>query len=177
MHFSGLNNIGNLVNQILGKKNSFRNSEIIPALVYGKKYETRAREIYLETNGIIYKNLKYAAVCLVISDKLPILGASSGGLIDCKFVLPGWIEIKCLYTHKEKNPPKETEKVILKGLNWKTGNPLLKKTLSQMVVTKRTYNCDFILYTQSRIFYERIQFDEELWKCMEEIKTLWNFIG
>ena len=35
------------------------NSEFIPAIVYGRKYETKAREIYLETNGKFHKKLKF----------------------------------------------------------------------------------------------------------------------
>lgn len=185
LHFSGQNNNGHLVKQILGQKDSCMNSEFIPALVYGRKYEPKAREIYLETNGKIHKKLKYAAAGLVISDKLPFIGASPDGLIECECCLPGCIEIKCPYTHKEKTPKAAAESDS-KNFELKNGTPVLRKNrnspyfcqmLCQMAVTKRTY-CDFILYTQSGIFSERVHFDEELWKSMEEniVKFYQTFI-
>ena len=56
--------------------------------------------------------MKYSAAGLVISDKLPFIGASPDGLIECECCLPGCIEIKSPYTHKEKPPKAAAEYFI-----------------------------------------------------------------
>ncbi|XP_062568705.1 uncharacterized protein LOC134230856 [Saccostrea cucullata] len=174
LHFSGRNENGSLVTQILCKKYATSESNCIPALVHGRKYEAKARDMYLELNGKIHTNLRYSSAGLIIDDELPFIGASPDGLLECNCCLPGCLEIKCPYKYKDKNP-KEAAACDLKNFELRNGFPVLRKNsnspyycqmMCQMAVTKRTY-CDFILYTHSGIFSERVFFNGQIWECMK----------
>ena len=68
-------------------------------LSYGLKYESRARKLYMKQHqkkcGEGNKLVTVKSVGLVVSPKMPFLGASLDGLVECPKCGIGGIEIKC----------------------------------------------------------------------------------
>lgn len=169
LHFTGRNENGFLIKQILGQYN---NSNInVASLNHGKKYEIKARDMYIEEQQTCHGNFNCDLSGFVISREIPYIGASPDGFVQCDCCGKGCIEIKCPFLYAKNtafeavcHDSKNFE--IIQGvpsLVKKESSPYFCQIQCQLAVTKREW-CDLVIYTHSGIFTHRVNFDASLWE-------------
>ena len=55
----------------------------IPSLLHGRKYESKARDMYFKSHEKKHKMLNCYTTGLVIDTELPFLGASPDDFVEC----------------------------------------------------------------------------------------------
>lgn len=100
LHFTGRNENGFLIKQILGQYN---NSSINVASLnhgkrYGKRYEIKSRDMYIEQQTC-HENFNCDLSGFVISRESPYIGGSPDGFVQCDCCGKGCIEIKCPFLY------------------------------------------------------------------------------
>ena len=88
-----------LIKEIIGSKPF--SLEGVPAIDWGRKNESTAREEYLKKAKEIHASLKYRSAGFHVNVEYPHLGATPDGLIECECCGLGIIEIKCPYKYRE----------------------------------------------------------------------------
>ena len=173
LHYTGRSEEGSLIKTILGK--TFYDTSSVPSLNHGRKYESKARELYLEQFKNEHQEVEFESTGLIIVQSEPLLGASPDGFVKCKCCGKGCIEIKCPYTNANLCP-KQAAGLDLKNFCMQSELPILKKSLSspyycqimcQLALSNREW-CDLTLFTHKGIYTQRIVFDNEVWNTMKD---------
>lgn len=155
------------------------NEDNLPApIVYGRKFEQKARDMFVKSHRFRHRKCKLEVPGLIISSSDPMIGTSLDGIVDCSICGQFIIEIKCLFSHKNFYPSPAL--LALKICNKKEDDSL-------KVVKTHRYNyqmqcqmgitgikkCKLIAFTNKGIFPVDVDFDETMWNSMKE--TLTNF--
>lgn len=143
------------------------------AMEFGRSHEDTAIKKYEEMMNFSIGTVKKAG--LVIYTKNGILGASPDGYIG----MDGILEVKCPYTLYLKKMSPASWPLVSRSSSLKIGPDgelHLKKThnhyfqvIMQLYVTRRVY-CDYVVWSESGIFRERITRSietDKLWEKME----------
>lgn len=159
LHFTcrNENSFISLIKQILGQYN---NSSInVASLNHGKKYEIKARDMYIEEQYTCHGNFNCDLRGFVISREIPYIGLSPDGFVQCDCCGKGCKAIKCPFLYAKNTAFEavchDTKKIeIIQGVPSLVKNesfPYFCQTHRQLAVTKREL-CDLIIYTHSGLF-------------------------
>ena len=164
-----------LVKEIIGSKPVSLDG--VPAIDWGKKNESTAREEYLQKAKEIHASLKYQSAGLHVNVEYPHLGATPDGLIECECCGLGIIEIKCPYKYREYKLSDINDNSFClqpsdRKLKLSHNHAYYLQVQGQLTLCQRSY-CDFIVWTECDLFVERVNLDT---KAFEAIKpSLDNF--
>ena len=89
----------NILSKICGLKNNFKSK----ATEWRKTNEPVASQEYIKLNAKDHKKLSAVETGLFVSCENPILGAPPGGIVSCECHKSGLLEIKCLWTQRDKS--------------------------------------------------------------------------
>ena len=115
---------------------------------------------------------------LHVNHKIPFLGTSVDGVVDCPTCGLGIVEIKCPYGTKQNKWRNMTVTNCCTDSNFcceldSSNNISLKKNhsyyyqiIGQMALTSAKY-CDFVVYTRKGINVQRVIFDKVFWLEMQ----------
>ena len=167
LHFTGRNEDGYLVKLIVGQTQY--DTTFVAALNHGKRFEEKARQLYLKTMNN-HDNLSSEMAGFVIDSTIPFIGASPDGFVNCQCCGKGLIEIKCPYKYADQSAKMAAE---LDTKNFQIHNDQVKlktdtsssyscQIQCQLGVTQRKW-CDLVIYTHVDIFVTRIDFDSVFW--------------
>ena len=130
------------------------------AVSYGKKSETKAREVYVTTSG------HHVHDCgLVVNPLFPFIGASPDAKI-CDNSLTGIMEIKCPYSQRDSTINEAVSGADFCLENTENGKKLRQnhdyyiQVQGQLLVTGAPF-CDFVVYTKKDIHIQRIVPNQE----------------
>lgn len=177
LHFTGRNENGSLLKQILSQNNMTYNN--IASLNHGEKYESKARDLYVEKQNIDHNSFSCDLSGLVIYNDFPFIGASSNGLVQCNCCGKGCIEIKCPFSCAQMTAYDAVchDSKIFKieqgvpSLKTNESSPYFCQIQCQLAVTKRKW-CDLIIYTHVDIFIHRVNFDAKFWENISDRLTV-----
>lgn len=138
------------------------------ATKYGLDHEEIALKEYKDIIGPKHLNLIVKKTGFLISTKLPILGASPDGIVQCDCCGMGSIEVKCPYRLKDGMLMNEFVKLKncflyedSKGnFNLKKKHDYYFQIQLQMFVSETKY-CDFIVWSKRYLSVERIFINEQ----------------
>lgn len=139
---------------------------------YGINHEKDAIRAYEVSMKNTHQNFKISDVGFVISQDTPQVGASSDALINCDCCGAGCVEVKCPWRCKDskiglEELSKMKDSFIKKGQDENfylcPKHSYYFQVQLQMYVLKRTF-CDFVVWSKSFIFTQRIDFDENFIK-------------
>ena len=158
---------------------------------YNKRFTSKATDWGISNEPIARKNCigerKKFHKEFVVSEtgfhvdlRLPYLGATPDGLVNCRCHGPGVLEIKCPWTHrgsliKDFVALKDSCLELFEETNrLKRSHSYYYQVQLQMYVTNRKY-CDFYLCTTRDSFCERIQYDETfLMDAISKVKLVYE---
>ena len=83
---------------ILGS--SLDESNLPEPIMYGRKFEKRALEIFIRSHRYRHRKCQLSDVGLIISTKYPMLGTSPDGIVNCSICGTFLVEVKCLFTYR-----------------------------------------------------------------------------
>lgn len=146
-------------------------SKAIPALLYGIQMEDEARNAYTkEVIKLKHQNVQVRPSGLCVIPSKAYIGASPDGLVDCACCGEGLLEIKCPFSIADSAPNQSNLKYLKtnkKGqVSLSKNHPYYSQVQYQMGVTRRQW-CDFFVYSKHGFYLERIKFDTERWKALE----------
>ena len=131
---------------------------------YGCQHEDG---VYEEIMTVDHDSFELCKVGLCVRPVLPFSGASPDGLVQCTCCGRGTLEIKCPYScrnmkfeEKALDPSFCLDKEIL---ILKKEHPYFYQVQLQMLLTTTNY-CDFVLWRQGSILWQRIFFEETFLK-------------
>ena len=146
-------------------------------------YEKVALEAYIKKQHKCgHPDLVVSQSGFLINPSWPSLGASPDGAVydpsnaDKPF---GFVEIKCPFSVRHLTPAEATHTPGFCSITDDSGNIVLKEKHSyygqiqgQMALGERPW-CDFVIYTQTDITIQRIDFNEQYWE--ENLPKLLSF--
>ena len=145
----------------------------VPALKYGRDYESEAVESFRIEMLKSHKGVKISNCGLYILKEMPFIAASPDGIVSCECCDISCLEIKCPYSINYTSPT--AENVNLPYLTraddgmlcLKQSHKYYTQCQMQMVATglQKTY---FVIWTPHGISIEVIKFDENFWKSLKE---------
>ena len=136
------------------------------ACQYGCEHEEQARVKYFDDHSKIHNSLIVINCGLVLHPLYPFFGVSPDGIVNCSCCSSGVLEIKCPYRCKDKslNELVEERNFCLENVD---GSLSLKRNYAyyyqiqlQMKLCEVGY-CDFVVWGDESVFYERILIDTE----------------
>lgn len=166
-----------LIKTLLSK---YADKNDVPALQWGRKKESTARDLYVRVARRIHKKAKIEEQGLYIMQEYPFIGCSVDGIFLCQCHNKKLIEIKCPYATRTLHPKEVSS---LKGCNI---------TGSQSVVTRDSEyyhqmqgqmgiyginQSELIIYTQKGIHVSTLEFDKQFFDNMVmKLKTFFKDI-
>lgn len=149
-----------------------------PALQYGKKHESTAKEEYLRE-----KEGAHLHECgLVIHREMPFLGASPDAVV-CMDGESGIIEVKCPYTARAMTVEEACTSIPkfflsqdpeTKEIKLKENHLHYAQVQGQLLITG-AYFCDFVVYTSKDLFIQRITLDANyVEKLLQKLCKFYN---
>ncbi|XP_057290012.1 uncharacterized protein LOC130612675 [Hydractinia symbiolongicarpus] len=123
----------------------------VVATRYGKRMETRARDVYTKKLEQIHTNFQVKTTGLHINTDFPYLGASPDGIVQCDCHSLGLVEIKCPYKFKKSLKNWRQNKLCPINLTgeFKQNHAYYFQVQHQMLVTDTKY-CDFFVFSQGK---------------------------
>ena len=167
LHFTGRHEDGSLIKSIMGQ-NQY-DTTFVAALNHGKRFEEKARQLYVKTMDS-HGNFSSEMAGFMIYSSIPFIGASPDGFVNCQCCGQGLVEIKCPYKYADQ-PATIAAKLDKKNFHIDDGQVKLKTDKSspyycqiqcQLGVTQRKW-CDLVIYTHVDIFVTRIDFNNVFW--------------
>ena len=168
-----------LINSIINQK-KYRSLPI--ACAWGENNELRAINAYkLKMQEQGHSGLEIRQSGLVIDPKYTFLGASPDGFVnDPASEDPnGLLEIKCPYQHRDITPEEAAQQKSFfctsenQHLYLKKNHHYYYQVQGQMAICSKKW-CDFVVFTNTGISIERIEFSEGFWKDMvSKLKTFY----
>ena len=130
---------------------------------YGCKHEKDAREQYKSQMVGKHSDFKITPCGFFVDLKIPYIGASPDGLVECTCCGKGVVEIKCPYCAKDADSLNEVadkrKNFCLdrteKGLQLSRNHPYYMQCQLQMYVTGCSY-CDFVVWHSASLHTERL---------------------
>lgn len=121
----------------------------VVATRYGKRMETRARDVYTKKLEQIHTNFQVKTTGLHINTDFPYLGASPDGIVQCDCHGLGLVEIKCPFKFKKSLKNWRQNKLCPINLTgeFKQNHAYYFQVQHQMLVTDTKY-CDFFVFSQ-----------------------------
>lgn len=159
---SSSSSVDNLVGKILGYTDSFK----APALSWGIEHEKYARKRYITMSRKKHKYFKCKEAGLTIHNEKFMIGASVDGSINCFCCGFGNLEIKCPFSHRDKNvieyvSQKDSCLKVVDGQYFLKSNHCYATQMQhQMYVTGASY-CDFVVYLPKESCIVRVSRYEE----------------
>ena len=153
-------------------RNTFQSKDLrnIRPIAHVLEKENLARKVYVKKIKSMNHDVAVYYSGLIANPAFPYLGALADGEVmdrdaSDKF---GLLEIKCPFKYRNEIPSAVLGNAVF-CLERIAGRPRLKRkhdyhcqVQDQMAISGRSW-CDFVVYTNKRIFVERIVFDKNLW--------------
>ena len=136
------------------------------ACQYGCDHEEQARVKYFDDHSKTHSSLIIINCGLILHPLYPFFGASPDGIINCSCCSSGVLEIKCAYQCKDKsiNELVEERNFCLENvdgsLSLKRNHAYYYQIQLRMKICEVEY-CDFVVWGDESVFYERILIDTE----------------
>ncbi|XP_074662685.1 uncharacterized protein LOC141915162 [Tubulanus polymorphus] len=150
----------------------------VPAIKYGREYESKAVDRYVQYMQNIGNPVTCIESGLVVHPYVPWLGASPDRkCIDSKVGL-GLLEVKCPYSFRDIKPQGACSNPTFcceeKGNKYflRKDHDYYAQIQGQLALTGLTW-CDFLVYTSKGMLIIRVPFDLEFWN--EAVAKLANF--
>ena len=156
-----------MVKAILGNNKNIQTT----AMKHGISMEPHASDNYIQ-----HKQFRTTKAGLMLYQPHPYIAASPDLLVHCKCHGLGLCEIICPYKNRHLIPTADSVH-YLENVNGvcqlKRVHEYFYQIHGQMGVASRRY-CDFFVYTAHGYHWERILFDDVLWKSIvEKCTTFW----
>lgn len=148
------------------------------ATTWGKDHEKDALLAYKQEQISCHENLEVNAVGLCLDPEYPYLGASPDSLVSCSCCGKGCVEVKCPYLLKDCSIVEYSSQkascltTCEEGICLKKDHAYYYQMQQQMALTGTRY-CDFVVWSPTELFIERITFNEEFW--LLELQKSANF--
>ena len=148
---------------------------------YGKRLEPVALERYKEYMHKSGYKVRTELCGLVVSSKSPWLGATPDSKVNDPgaFFQHGIVEIKCPEGKRDCCPAAATtdQKFSIEQISGtyrlRRDTEYYAQVQGQMALTGSEW-CDFVVYTEKGMVIERILFDSQYWKALEQ-KLVWFY--
>ncbi|XP_044766704.1 uncharacterized protein LOC123322756 [Coccinella septempunctata] len=140
---------------------------------WGIRHEEDALAEYCNYQGLSHEGFRVERVGLFISPELSQFAASPDALAHCNCCGTVSVEIKCPYLLKNstiEDFSKQKSKFLVQELNniyLDQSHLYYYQVQQQMALTKTMYN-DFVVWSPSEFFVQRIPFDEDFWHVHRE---------
>ncbi len=86
-------------------KGSSLNEMCLPGpIIFGRKYEDKARSMFLKAHKHSHKKCSIMVLGLLVHDDTPFLAASPDGKMTCNRCGDSLIEVKCLWSKRKFHP-------------------------------------------------------------------------
>lgn len=163
-------------------KTPFANTCIPQSIEFGKKYENKARIMYLKSHRFRHRQCKLHVPGLVLSkdDHCPFLGCSPDGIVECKICGRFLIEVKCSFKYRGFHPRTALNMASLceedenGTLRLKTSHAYYYQIQGQMAVT-HIDRCVLVFYTHKGIHCVDVEFCGDFWgKCREKLMSFYS---
>ena len=139
--------IENLVAKILGYPKKVKTS----SLSWGIEHETYARKRYIKQNRRMHKTFSCNESGLILHSENFMLGASVDGVVTCACCGIGNLEIRCPFSHRDKNIQQYIQQhdscleISQTKITLKSSHPYYTQVQHQMYITGASYT-DFVIY-------------------------------
>lgn len=133
---------------------------------------------YLERHGSEH-HIKLNEVGLIIHPNYPHFGASPDAIVMCDVCGEGCVEVKCPYCAQNSSIAEliHAKKTCLINEGGETKlnrkHAYYSQVQMQLALTEKKY-CDFVVWSESDYFMERIYFDEEFWNNESHKATVFH---
>lgn len=147
---------------------------------YGKEHESVAINAYVKYMETNHSNLRVKASGFIISLQNPQFGASPDGITSCDCCGVGCLEVKCPFVLKDGTikisefAKSKSSCLIRNGDSYSLmkSHSYYFQIQLQMYTAELPY-CDFVIWSKSSLYVERIFYDEEF--CEEKILKALKF--
>ena len=149
-------------------KGSSLNEQYLPGpIIFGRKYEDKARQMFIKAHRHQHKKCTLLVPGLMISTHTPYLAASPDGIMTCISCGSCLIEVKCLWSKRHFHPKIALNMLgicdIVDGnLQLKKSHPYYTQIQGQMGCTDITV-CYLVAFTQKGIHSVKVEFDHTFW--------------
>lgn len=135
----------------------------VPAVVWGREQEEKAREWYTKEVNKSHQNAKVTLCGFVVCSSEPHLGASPDARVVCDCCGEGVVEIKSPYKYRDglMGVTVTNDFCLDHNYDLKKTHPYYYQVQLHMYVCNVQY-CDFIVWTTPEVFMCRIPRDEQL---------------
>ena len=144
----------------------------IPSLKWGRDNEDHAREEYREYMKRNHESFSLQLAGLLVSTKLPFLGASPDGITFCSCCGTGLLEIKCPYKYRDCDIKSINDSDFYLQLNtndeWELNvtHEYYFQIQGQMGIWDKPY-CDFVCWTlKGSSIVVRVEYDHDFFQQM-----------
>lgn len=151
-------------------KGASLNDNCLPAaILFGRRYESKARELFLKGHRFRHRHCSVDVPGLVISGQTPFLACSPDGIVECKMCGRFLIEVKCFFKYKcfYPNNALSLSNICSKDengkLHLKRSHKYYDQIQGQMAITGIRKSV-LVCYTHKGIATVDVEFDEEFWK-------------
>ncbi|CAL9699753.1 unnamed protein product [Knipowitschia caucasica] len=137
------------------------------ATKWGCDHEKKARQHYIDSMQNLHENFQLKESGLIITPKYPFLGATPDGIGSCDCCGDVILEVKCPYCRKDSEIDENVDCLEMRGehLHLKTSHAYYYQVQCQLLLSKAKY-CDFVVWTNTDFFSERITFNGEFCEDM-----------
>ena len=150
---------------------SLDESNLPEPLVYGRRNEKKARDMFMKTHRYRHRKCEVSEVGLIISHEHPYMGTSPDGIVKCSICGTFLIEVKCMYRNRNFFPKPALLAAKICELDENEELKIIKshkynyQIQGQMAITG-IHKCILVGYTNRGIHSVTINFDEDMWNTV-----------
>lgn len=144
------------------------------ATKWGCSHENTARQSYERIQKMKHTDFNIENAGFFVSKKIPYIGATPDGIINCQCCGKGCIEIKCPYCLRNASPQDIIENSAFLNKIDKTldkDHAYHYQIQTQLFATELQF-CDLVVWTKETIFIQRIYPDTPFWDKFLDKSTL-----
>ena len=163
-------------------RDSFPNDCVPQAIEFGRKYENKARNMYLKSHRFKHRQCKLSLPGLTLcdDDQYSFLRCSPDGIIDCKICGRFLLEVKCSFKYKCFHPANALKMSSIcdkdenGSFHLKTSHSYHYQIQGQIAITN-IRKCVLVYYTHKGIQCVDVDFDEEFWAhCRQKLVSFYT---